>query len=99
MKIKINNLDKIHHSTIIISGVEWKINLAEETEDGYNLFLIADRLDTSTIWISNEVDEYGCVGVIWEWGNDEWVMWLDVQWMKTPEEFIQMLSNTPWSLQ
>jgi hypothetical protein len=99
-KLIINNLDKIHHSTIIIGGLEWKIPLAAETEDGdgYNLFLLTDSFETSTIWVSNEVDESGCVGVMWEWDAGEWVMWADVRGIKTPEEFIQMLSNTPWSL-
>jgi len=101
--LTINNLNKIHHSTLILGPLEWEITLTSETEsgDGYNLLLVTDELDLCTIWVSNEfsVVSLGYVKMIRRWNSTEWVGWARIERMNSPEEFVRMLGNTDWKIQ
>jgi hypothetical protein len=100
-KLTINNLNKIHSRTVIIGAIEWEITLTSETGfdiDGYNLILVTDDLDVSTIWVSNEMN-MGYVKMIRRWNSTEWVAYERPEKMSSPEEFIRMLGNAYWKIQ
>lgn len=100
--LTINNLDKLKGKYLTIGGIQWSIAKTGETEsgDGYNIVLLTEGLETSTVWVSREIMNEEWVKMVRRHGAHEWSGWADVQKMESPEDFIQELeAGVPWQLE
>lgn len=99
-KLTINNLYKIHHSTINFRGGNWEITLTSETEsgDGYNFVLVTDELDMMSIWVSNVIINDEFVKMICRWSKFEWVAYMDISEFETPDKLVNAIPTANWAL-
>jgi hypothetical protein len=100
-KLIINNLYKIHHSTLILGAIEWEITHTSQTEsgDGYTLILVTDGLDVCSIRMSYDILLTGYVRMNRRWNGNEWNAWANTERMNSPDEFVRELGNVYWQIQ
>jgi len=100
-RLTINNLDKLEGKYITIGTVQWSIAKTGEREsgDGYTIVLMTEGLVFTTVWVSREIMDGERVKMVRGYRGHEWIGWVDVRKMVSPEDFIQALEGgVEWQL-